>query len=466
VVVACGDRHGSAGSVFSLRAAIKDYHENHGELLRASAPRRRFEALAPAFYAHPSGNPVAEPAPTTGMQAATRFVKLEVTRMRGYDWALGDPGPDDADLEARARIRGQPYASTVIHDHDRFSFGTPYAPFTWIRSVPVGWRASEPVRTLTVRVRTGDRRYAGTDDNVYLRLANGLRFGLDKGLFNDFERGDDDTYAVPLDTATQQGLALKDLHYARIEKGSDGPGGGWFLQSFEVKVNGKVIASKTVKKWLEDSHRTANANIARDHRTSDVVHMWVRLDEDDYLYGADDDGDINHYDRNTAVALRYKPCGTTPVTRTLTGGKDLAGRRSLQNGEKGEIVVRMSSLPCPTPPVPTPTPAPTATPTPGATPTPTPTGRPDLVITAFSTTQVTVRNQGQRPAGAFSVGVQDFPSQPVNGLAAGQGATVTYGNSCNHDPRFITATADVSGQVTESNESNNTMTLDTACISR
>ncbi|MEA2168769.1 MAG: hypothetical protein QOF76_2069 [Solirubrobacteraceae bacterium] len=470
VIVACGDQYGWAGSVFSLRHAIKDYHENYSDLLRASAPRKRFESIVPAYYDNPSGNPVPEPAPSTDIQAATNFVKLEVTRMRGYDWALGDPGPDDADLYTSARIRGQRYASTTIHDHDQFGFSRPYAPFTWIRSVPVGWRASEPVRKITVRVQTGDRRFAGTDDNVYLRLASGLRFDLDKGLYNDFERGDDDTYAVPLDQVTHAGLALKDLEYAQLEKGRDGPAGGWYVHAFTVKVNGKAIASPTVNRWFEDNHRSYRANITRDHRTSNVVQMWIRLKEDDYLYGADDDGDINNYDRNQAVALRYSPC-SSPVELELTGGKDLAGRRSLENGEKGKVWIRMSSLPCDSPVTPTPTP--TATPTPSATSTPTPSptatpqpGKADLVITEFTTTQVTVMNQGSKAAGAFSVGVQDFPNQPVSGLAAGQSATVNYGNSCNHDPRFITATADVNGQVNESNESNNTMTLDTACIAR
>jgi hypothetical protein len=56
------------------------------------------------------------------MQLGTRLVKLEVPRMRGYNWALGDPGPDDADLYVNARTRGQDFDSPVIHDHDRFGF--------------------------------------------------------------------------------------------------------------------------------------------------------------------------------------------------------------------------------------------------------------------------------------------------------------------------------------------------------
>lgn len=362
VIVACGDRFGWAGSVFSLRAAIKTYHENYTAALRASAARLRFEDLAPAFDDQPVGDAVPEPTSTRDMQAQTRFAKLEVTRMRGYDFALGDPGPDDADLYVNARVRGQPFVSTVIHDHDRFGFGPPYAPFTWIRSVPVEWRASTPITSITVRVRTGNRRGAGTDDDISLRMGNGLRFDLDKRAYDDFERDDDDTYAVHLDSLMRDGLSLKDLAFARIEKSRDGVGGGWFLRSFEIRVNGRVIASPIVNKWLEDDHRTYQASISRDHRTSDVVPVWVDLDEDDYLYGADDDGDINENDRNTDIALGYRP-GPLPENHTFTGGDRHSGRLSLQNGERGQVQLRLSTIRITPPPLPTPTP--TETPDPG-----------------------------------------------------------------------------------------------------
>ena len=313
----CGELKGWAGSVLGLRSAIKTYHED----VRKSPARQRFEGLAPSFAAQPGGNAVPEPVSTRDVQSQTRFVKLEVLRMRGYDWALGDPGPDDADLYASARIRGQAFESPVIHDHDSFSFPKPYGPFTWIRSVPTNWRASTPISTLTVRVRTGDRTYAGTDDNVYLRVNNGLRFSLEKRAYNNFERGDDDTYAVALDTLTRNGLAVKNIHYAQIEKSPDGASGGWFLRSFEVRLNGRVIASRTVNRWLEDDHRTARVNLSRDHRTSDVVPVWLRLDEDDYLYGGDDDGDVNAFGPATPLSRS----ATCPAHRCRGGTPETTG---------------------------------------------------------------------------------------------------------------------------------------------
>ena len=133
-----------------------------------------------------------------------------------------------ADIYAGARMNGQPYTSTVINGRDSFSFPGSYAPFTWIRSVPTFHRASMPVTSMTVRVETGNRGSAGTDDDVYLNIGR-HRFSLDKRLYDDFERGDDDTYSVPIGSATRDGLTIGDISRVSIEKSKDGLGGGWFL---------------------------------------------------------------------------------------------------------------------------------------------------------------------------------------------------------------------------------------------
>jgi hypothetical protein len=470
VVGFCQKEKGWAGSVFHLRQAVRDYHEDHP----VSIPRSYFQRIAPAFAGQPGGPRTPEPASSADMQAQTRFVQLEVTRMRGFDWALGDPGPDDADLYARARIRGQAFESTVIHDHDQFGFGKPYAPFTWIRSVPAGWQDSEPVSSITVRVHTGDKRFAGTDDDVYLKLASGLRFSLEKAAYNDFERGDNDTYAVRLDDLTRTGLTRADITMAQIEKSRDRLAGGWYLQDFEVRMNGRVLTSATPKKWLEDNHRTAAAPLARDHRTSDVVPVWVELDEDDYLYGGDDHGDINPLDRNTTAAFGYTP--SAEVTREDTGGAQFSGRLSQQNGEKGRVYLRVTTIEPTLPPLPVePTPTPTATPSPSATPTATPTGTPsptptptpqppkkaDLVIAELNAFSLTVKNQGGGAAGPFSVTATTYPAIRSTGLAAGASETFMSGHSCANG--FFHAVVDTGDEVKESDETNNTADAQQLC---
>jgi hypothetical protein len=82
------------------------------------------------------------------------------------------------------------------------------------------------------------------------------------------------------------------------------------------------------------------------------------------------------------VSFGYLP--GPEITREDTGGKRLSGRLSVQNGEKGQSRLRMSTIgilpPPPLPVVETPTP----------TPTPTPPGpKPDLIITEFRLGSVT-----------------------------------------------------------------------------
>ena len=135
-----------------------------------------------------------------------------------------------------------------------------YEPFTWIRSVPTFNRESTPVTTMTVRIETGDRRFAGTDDDVYLRVSRSQRFSLDKALYDDFERGDNDTYSVPIGSATRDGLTVGDIDRVAIEKGRDGAAGGWFLHGVTLIVNGRVIVrNRRIDRWLEDSAHLGGA---------------------------------------------------------------------------------------------------------------------------------------------------------------------------------------------------------------
>jgi hypothetical protein len=84
---------------------------------------------------------------------------------------------------------------------------------------------------------------------------------------------------------------------------------------------------------------------------------------------------------------------------------------------------------------------------------------PDLVVT-LTDTSVTVRNVGQGPAGQSLVTVLGVGTFPIPQLAPGQAVTRTY--ACVKGT--ITATADYSRVVAESNEDNNTTTRRVACL--
>jgi hypothetical protein len=119
-------------------------------------------------------------------------------------------------------------------------------------------------------------------------------------------------------------------------------------------------------------------------------------------------------------------------------------------------------VPSNTPSVPTNTPAPTKTTTPLSTTT---SSLPDLVVTSITyagsaiacqnqpRAQVVVTNNGSASSGSFIVQLNGGATQTVSGLTAGQSATV-YFNLVTP----ATAVADATNLITESNESNNSLT--------
>jgi PLAT/LH2 domain-containing protein/CARDB protein len=450
VPFSCGVRTGKAGSVVSLRLAIGDYHD------RGPTPyRRAFNEMIGEWAKFPETIPPQADLPSSRTeQVLTRFVKLEVLDYRGF--ALGDP-IGDADIYANARIGGQPYTSTVINGEQSFTFPGVYQPFTWIRSVPTFNRASTPVTSMTVRIETGDRRFAGTDDDVYLRVNRNLRFSLDKRLYDDFERGDNDTYSVPIGDATRNGLTVGDIDRVAIEKSKDGVAGGWFLHGVTLVVNGQVLVSnRRIDRWLEDSRRVWTApGFVRDQRTDDVVGVWLQLRDDDF--GPNDTGDVNEYDRHTSAPVAYR-LGTA-VRRRVAGGDRLRGRLSMDNGDSARLTYRLSTFASIPPPAPAPPPQPGTPPPPDPPPGP-PAGpgpNPDLVISSFTGTEFTVRNDGAAAAGPFRVRVRSTPTGDTNfefpGLAVGESQTRAYSRPCEEARE---ARADSLNQVPESSETNNT----------
>jgi PLAT/LH2 domain/CARDB len=475
-VVSCGgDDHGLGGSLLGLRQAVKGYFEDRPG---GTIYRRTFQRLLPGMAVdEPLGvsDSQVEIGSSRALQAATRFVRLRVMSTDGID--LGDIGPDDAELYARATIAGQDFTSAMIQGRDRFAFPKPYAPYTFIQAVPRGGSGGTPISTLTVRIRTSGARYAGTDDDVYLRTGPGAgeRFLLDKRVYDDFERGDDDLYSVPIDAIARRGFTLGDLRMVQIEKSRDGIAGGWKLGAVTVKANGQTVYAKTgIERWLEDDRRTWRApDFGRHERLTDAVPVWLDLREDDIVYGGDDQGDINRFDARDAVVRAFRPGG--PIVDELVTGGRVDGGRLTRGGDVARVRFVIDTLdttvPAPAPPLgpvvdlPVAQPAPPAPPPTTTTPTtttpttttpPPPPTHPDLVVTALTLSQVTVKNQGDGPAGASTVQVNDAGHRyAVGALAAGASATVAWTpGSCTGGN---TATADVLDVVSESDETNNAL---------
>lgn len=447
-----GGTRGPGGSLISLRQAIKHYFQptfNLGQLRGRTEYRSRFERLIKRL-ADPNPSGLLGPVPSSQeLQRTSRIVVLRVLSMRAH--GLGDPGTDDADMYARVRIGGQPMASAVIHGHDRYSFPNPNEPFTWIKAAPAVPNEAEPVESIEVQVRTGDVRWAGTDDDVYLRLARNLRFQLDKRLYDDFERGDRDTYSVPIDEAVRAGMRVGDITRVQLEKSPDRLAGGWRLGGVRLRVNGRLVYDdQSINRWLENDRRTWTApNFVASAPRGPKIPVWLRLAEDDFLYGGDDYGDINPFDRRETVSVGYAPGAL--LQRTTTGGGRLGGR--LDDGEEATITYRLETI--------TPELMRVAEPPIQQPPPPPPPARPDLVVTAFTFGSVTVRNQGAGAAGPFRLRAGNAMTnvfQSYTGLAAGASETRTLaGLAC--EGAYV-ATADDLGQVVETDETNNSKPAD------
>src|SRR5688572_20196600 len=118
---------------------------------------------------------------------------------------------------------------------------------------------SAPIWRAQITLQTGDISDAGTSNSVYVKLTEPHRTWIDYAptivpdapwyaLFrDDFQRGDRFTYDLALEGVKR----FSDITTLQIGKvGSD----GWCLQSFDLRINGKVIYSKSFSALSNGCH--------------------------------------------------------------------------------------------------------------------------------------------------------------------------------------------------------------------
>ena len=231
---------------------------------------------------------------------------------------------------------------------------------------------------------------------------------------------------------------MRDIQYLRIEKSKDGVAGGYKLGAVTVRVNGATVGAAAPNKWLEDDHRTFTIpGFVPSSPSGAGVPVWMDLREDDILYGADDQGDVNKFDARNAVVTAYQP--GTPEQLLVKGGSSLGGRLNW-GGDKAQMTYKLETFDTTIPQPPPPPSAPTS---------------PDITFTQFEPSGFTVKNIGTAPTGAFNVQIVSQTPQtfnyPIASLAPGASASQSTGFPC----LLFTGTADSAGQVVESDESNN-----------
>lgn len=449
--LSCGPRNGPGGNLLDLRGAVSDYFDDFRSYYRS-----RFEG-----YVRRLNDPVLTTGPvfevpsSQPMQHVTRFVQLAITRFAEVD-NLDVPG--HADMFVRARVAGQSYISGVVNDRDVFSFRPPNAPYRFIKSLPVGATFPTPVRSIRVRIRTADIRNAGTDDDVFLRINDQTRFALDKRLYDDFERGDVDTYSVPIDAAIARGLSIGDIRYLQIEKSRDGLSGGWRLSQVHVWINEQlVVANPRVDRWLSGSMRSWRAtSYAATSPAGPAAPVFLQLWEmDAAIRGDNDHTDIHPWDKRQDVVVIYAPDNPTSSARER-GASRYKGRRG--DGERASLDWELSTI--------TPVPSTLLTPPPAPAPDPAlppvPPVPPDLMFTAHGLGSLAIMNAGAGPAGAFLLSTNDgLGTVTIPGLAAGASIARTWvRNFCEGTH---SATADSANQVAETDETNNVSTFFAIC---
>ena len=302
----------------------------------------------------------------------------------------------------------------------------------------------EPVESIEVEVKTGDVRFAGTDDDVHLRLGANLGFGLDKRLYDDFERGDRDTYSVPIDEAVRSGLRVGDITRLQIEKSRDGIAGGW-------RLAGVQAARQRPRRLRQPARRP----LARG-RPSHVDGAGLRPagpagtqgpglagpGRGRYDYGDDDQSATST--RSTAAARCRS--GTRPARPWSGDGGRRPARRAPPRRRRGAVRYRLETI--------TPEPIRAVPPPP---PPPPPPLEPDLVVTAFTLGIVTVANLGPGPAGPFRLKAGNALTASSNRSAGSRPAHPRRARSARRSrarPPTSRSVDDLE-QVAETNEANN-----------
>jgi hypothetical protein len=309
-----GSRPGPGGSLLDLRGATVDFFEDHPPTVFRRTWENNIRQVAVANPPAAMGDvPSSLP-----LQQTHLLVSLQVTEFAEID-NLDIPG--EADFYARASIGGQEYQSAQINDKDSFRFTLPHHPFTFVKALPKSQLFAEPLCNLRIEVKTSGSSNSGTDDDVFLRINDGLRFQLDKPLYNDFEKGDRDMYSLPVE---RHNLTIGDLRYLQIEKSKDGLFGGWKLEGVKVFANNRLIyQNNTINRWIEDDKRVFRLpGFSAASPVGAGVPIRLELyDADSFLRGADDHCDIQPDHDRKNLLLFYDP-------QRGTYGGDLAGFKS------------------------------------------------------------------------------------------------------------------------------------------
>jgi len=114
---------------------------------------------------------------------------------------------------------------------------------------------AQTINKLIVEVTTGDRAFAGTDDDIHLQLG-GKDFYLDNPDRDDFERGNTDRFEFSINDDRFGYDMIRGVGFLSVKKIQDGFwGGGWFFVGIKIWAesadSSPFYENNSIDKWLD-----------------------------------------------------------------------------------------------------------------------------------------------------------------------------------------------------------------------
>jgi hypothetical protein len=187
---------------------------------------------------------------------------------------------------------------------------------------------SQIVTNLRVQIKVKDELYAGTDSDIYLKVYNNGSLWqsvlLDKAMYNDLERGDNDVYNIPVvrPGTVVQGIPLNRLTVKFDHAGIDEsnwenvsiiPCYGTIQETNALSIGGKVMEKSIWRPDFQQALKKATYRSQEPTLSQKVTSLDVRINVANEL-GAGTDDDI--------YLCIYSGDSTEPVQKELLDKKD------------------------------------------------------------------------------------------------------------------------------------------------